>query len=65
MVQFFLHDTFRNQRPVVTVGSDGVAELKLRAWGAFTVGALADEGQTKLELNLEELETAPQEFRDR
>lgn len=64
-VQFFLHPTFRNDKPVITVGPNGVAELNLKAWGAFTVGAVADDGQTKLELDLSELETAPEEFRKR
>lgn len=64
-VQFFLHPTFNNEKPVVTVGPNGVAELNLKAWGAFTVGAIADDGQTKLELDLSELETAPSEFRSR
>lgn len=64
-VQFFLHPTFSNSKPVVTVGPNGVAELNLRAWGAFTVGAVADNGQTKLELDLAELKTAPAEFRGR
>jgi hypothetical protein len=64
-VQFFLHPTFKNDRPIVTVGRNGVAELKLTAWGAFTVGVLADEGRTKLELDLAELEDAPEEFRSR
>lgn len=64
-VQFFLHPTFRNDKPVTTVGPNGVAELNLKAWGAFTVGAVADDGRTKLELDLSELETAPEEFRRR
>ncbi|HEY0037555.1 MAG TPA: pYEATS domain-containing protein [Longimicrobium sp.] len=64
-VQFFLHDTFSNDRPVVTVGPSGVAELTLTAWGAFTVGALADDGGTKLELDLAELATAPHDFKSR
>lgn len=63
-VQFFLHPTFKNDRPIVTVGSNGVAELKLTAWGAFTVGVLADGGITKLELDLSEIEGAPEEFRN-
>ncbi len=63
-VQFFLHDSFEHDRPVVTVGPRGVAELALDAWGAFTVGALADDGRTKLELDLAELESAPREFRE-
>lgn len=65
VVQFFLHPTFNNDKPIVTVGPYGIAELNLKAWGAFTVGALADDGQTKLELNLATLKTAPAEFRTR
>lgn len=65
VVQFFLHPTFKDDRPIVTVGPDGVAELKVTSWGAFTVGALADAGGTKLELDLAELEDAPMEFRNR
>jgi hypothetical protein len=64
-VQFFLHPTFANDRPVVTVGSNGAAELVLRAYGAFTVGVLADEGNTRLELDLAELPHAPRAFRER
>lgn len=64
-VQFFLHPTFNNDRPIATVGPYGVAELNLKAWGAFTVGALADNGKTKLELDLSTLETAPAQFRSR
>jgi len=64
-VQFFLHPTFTNDKPVVTVGPNGTAELNTKAWGAFTVGALADDGQTKLELDLSQLSTAPPEFRSR
>jgi hypothetical protein len=64
-VQFFLHPTFTDPKPVVPVGPNGVAELNLKAWGAFTVGAIADDGQTKLELDLSQLESAPIEFRNR
>jgi hypothetical protein len=64
-IQFFLHQTFTDPKPVVPVGPNGVAELNLKAWGAFTVGALADDGQTKLELDLAELPDAPAEFRNR
>lgn len=63
VVQFFLHPTFTNDRPIVSVSPGGVAELTLTSYGAFTVGALADDGRTKLELDLAELESAPAEFR--
>jgi hypothetical protein len=64
-VQFFLHPTFGNDRPVVAVGPGGVAELTLTAWGSFTVGALADDGTTTLELDLAELPDAPPDFKGR
>lgn len=64
-VQFFLHPTFSNPNPVVSIGPSGVAELNLKAWGAFTVGAVTDNGKTQLELDLSELESAPEDFRRR
>jgi hypothetical protein len=63
-VKFHLHPTFRQQ--VVAVPSDGeLAELVLIAWGAFTVGVEADNGTTKLELDLSQLADAPQAFTSR
>jgi len=62
-VQFFLNQSFSNSAPVVPVGPNGKAELHLAAWRAFTVGALADDGETRLELDLSELEDAPPGFR--
>lgn len=64
-VQFYLHDTFLNDRPVVSVSPAGVAELSIDAWGAFTVGAVADGGLTRLELDLAEHPDFPAEFRAR
>lgn len=64
-VQFFLHDTFGNDRPVVQVSPDHRAYLHLKVWGAFTVGVIADGGSTMLELDLAEVEGAPREFRER
>ncbi len=64
VVKFFLHPTFPNDRPVVPV-VDGVASFEIVAWGAFTAGAIADDGQTKLELNLAKLPDAPAEFKNR
>ena len=61
-VCFHLHPTFRNTEPIVEVVR-GVAEYVVVAWGAFTVGAEADDGQTKLELDLADLPQAPREFR--
>ena len=63
-VQYFLHDTFANDRPLVSVNQEGVAPLTLYAYGAFTVGVLADQGKTRLELNLATLKDAPRAFRE-
>lgn len=63
-VIFFLHDTFPNPKPVVKAAHD-TAVLRVKAWGAFTTGVLADGGETRLELDLADLEKAPMEFRTR
>ena len=61
-VQFHLHPTFA--RPVQVVeAKDGRATLALRVWGAFTVGAVADDGRTTLELDLAADERFPEAFR--
>lgn len=52
-VQFYLHPTFANSKPRVPV-VNGIAELNLRAWGAFTVGAIT-VNKTMLEIDLAEL----------
>jgi len=64
-VQFFLHPTFTRKSPVVAVDQDGVARLSLSAWGAFTVGALLDDGKTQLELDLAQLSGVDPEFANR
>lgn len=62
-VQFYLHPTFTNHKPIVPVTEErGVAELTVLAWGAFTVGAIADPDRrppTLLELDLSEVKEAP------
>lgn len=62
-VHFFIHPTFRNFRPTVTP-KNGIATLHLTSYGAFTVGAVTDEGKCVLELDLSELESAPLGFRE-
>jgi hypothetical protein len=65
MVKFFLHNTFRNPEPVISV-QNGEAILKLSmVYGAFTVGALADDGRTQLELDLAQLPNVPDDFKER
>jgi hypothetical protein len=61
-VRFYLHPTFSNSSPVITV-VDGKATLLLsKVYGAFTLGAELDKGDTKLELDLAELKNAPKDF---
>jgi MinD-like ATPase involved in chromosome partitioning or flagellar assembly len=61
-VQFHLHPTFT--KPMVVVAAeDGRAALTLTTYGAFTVGAVADEGRTALELDLSTVQDLPQAFR--
>jgi len=63
-VTFFLHPTF----PVPVVERQlnrlGSCTLSLMAWGAFTIGAKVENGP-ELELDLSELESAPDAFRER
>jgi hypothetical protein len=52
VVTFYIHPTFAKEKVIVPV-INGIAEINLQAWGAFTVGAITEEG-TKLELDLAE-----------
>jgi hypothetical protein len=64
LVKFHLHDTFLNANPVIAV-QDGKAVLNLsKVYGAFTVGAEADGGKTRLELDLAEDKNFPEAFRN-
>jgi hypothetical protein len=63
-IEFHLHPSFSPAVQSVPAESDR-AELRVSAWGAFTVGASADGGATRLELDLSELPDAPLKFRDR
>jgi hypothetical protein len=66
-VMFFLHDSFRPSVYVIKKEDfkDGKAMDQFEAYGAFTVGAVTDNGDTLLELDLSELVTAPKAFRER
>jgi hypothetical protein len=57
-VIFHLQQDFPNKDPEIYV-INGEAKLELIAWGAFTIGAEADEKATKLELDLSQLPDAP------
>ena len=60
-VYFLIHHTFPKNK-VPAVASNGTATLERYAYGAFTVVALADGGNTKLKLDLAQLPNLPQGF---
>ena len=64
-VEFYLHPTFRPPVARAKTGGGQNVTLTLSAWGAFTVGAIAEEGLTRLELDLAKLRGAPREFLER
>ena len=43
--------------------NNGIANYQFGAWGAFTIGIVADAGKTRLELDLATLPDAPEAFR--
>ena len=51
-VTFHLHPTFGARKQYDLPVVNGIARDKITSWGVFTVGAVADEGKTRLELNL-------------
>jgi hypothetical protein len=62
-VLFYLHHTY-DRSVIATLARNGVARLEeVEAYGAFTVGAVADDGRTLLELDLSELPDAPDDFK--
>jgi hypothetical protein len=63
-VEFFLHPTFAPDRYTVDV-ENGVANFEIRSWGVFTIGAVADKGSTRLELNLAYIAGADELFYNR
>jgi hypothetical protein len=63
-VHFHLHDSFAKPHLRREV-KNGQARLGLRSYGAFTVGAVADEGRTELELDLSLQPDLPLSWRQR
>jgi hypothetical protein len=63
-VEFHLHPTFARAVQTVPV-VQGQAVLRLFCWGAFTVGAVADAGKTRLELDLAKDVSFPPKFTSR
>ena len=62
-VAFHLHPSFANPNPVINVVK-GKATLNLTAYGSFTVGAVCDNGQTKLEIDLEKISGVDDNFKN-
>jgi len=61
-VTFYLHQSFPQDEKTV-LAKNGKAQLVLHAYGAFTVGAVLDGGNTLLELDLSTLKgAAPEDF---
>jgi len=63
IVQFYLHDSFPNDQPRITV-QNNKTKLYTEGYGAFTVGAVMDNGDTALEYDLSKDKRFPQGFRD-
>ncbi|MGG5208850.1 YEATS-associated helix-containing protein [Chryseobacterium sp. MIQD13] len=64
-VYLFLHNSFA--KSIIHLDGYGKKEVeyKIPAYGAFTIGAILDNGNTLLELDLEKLENLPKDFRNR
>ncbi|MCT2563001.1 YEATS-associated helix-containing protein [Chryseobacterium herbae] len=64
-VYLFLHNSFA--KSIIHLDGNGKKEVeyKIPAYGAFTIGAMADNGNTLLELDLSELKNFPEDFRNR
>jgi hypothetical protein len=62
-VMFLLHPTFRARIRVVPVEGDDRADLEIYCTAWFTVGAIADEGQTVLDYDLRKVPGAPEWFK--
>lgn len=63
-VEFYLHPSFKPELRRVSA-ENNAATLRIGAYGPFTVGAVADEGRTRLELNLATVPKAPRAFSSR
>jgi len=62
-IYFHLHDSFTPQKVAADTVKKTEAILDISSYGAFTVGAEADDGHTKLELDLAHLKKAPKAFK--
>ncbi len=64
-VKFHLHNTFATPVFDEKVDKDGIAQTSIISYGVFTVGAEADNGETRLELDLASLRNPGDSFFDR
>lgn len=66
-VIMYLHDSFANPVRVIKEEefTEGKAMVKVKAWGAFTAGAVCDNGATLLEYDLSLDDKFPKEFREK
>ena len=66
-VIMYLHDSFADPVRVIKEEefTEGKAMVKVKAWGAFTAGAVCDNGATLLEYDLSQDERLPKEFREK
>ncbi|WP_153397668.1 YEATS-associated helix-containing protein [Chryseobacterium vaccae] len=64
-VYLFLHNSFA--RSIIHLEGYGKKEVeyKIPSYGAFTIGAILDNGDTLLELDIAELKNFPESFRNR
>jgi hypothetical protein len=51
-VTFHLHETYKPKDQAEVIAVNNQATFTIFAYGAFTIGAVADDGQTRLELDL-------------
>ena len=64
-VTFYLHPTFQPAVVTEAVDPGGTARVDLISYGAFTIGAVTDDGRTRLELDLATDPRLPERFRQR
>ena len=63
-VKFHLHPTFRQWSSYDVDVKGGIAEDRISSYGAFTIGVEADEGKTRLELDLVDVPGGTRAFYD-
>jgi len=61
-VTVFLHPTYNDWKEYDLEVEDGVAKDEFNAWGVFTMGVVADDGKTRLELNLNDVKGGTDKF---